>query len=76
MVSPSHILMNHSIRIICVVSAKINLEYVSRKEVKPTIPLIYEKILHVIIKDVEHLNLFDGPDIPIPESTVWIWSRS
>ena len=46
------------------------------KKQQPTIYLIYEKILQITVKDVEHLNLFDGTDIPIPESPVWIWSRS
>ena len=38
--------------------------------------MIYEKILRVTVEDVELSYLFDGPDIPIPESPVWIWSRS
>ena len=38
--------------------------------------MISEKNLQVTVKDVEHSNLFDGPDIPIPDIPVWIWSRS
>ena len=37
---------------------------------KPTIDLIYEKILQVTAKKFEVLNLLDGPDIPIPDSRV------
>ena len=46
------------------------------KKRQSTIDLIYEKIIQATVKDVEYLNLFDGSDIPIPESLVWIWSRS
>ena len=46
------------------------------KKLQPTIDSTYERIIELKVEDVENLNLFNGADIPITESPVWIWSRS
>ena len=42
----------------------------------PTLDTMYQKVLEVTVQDVEHLSLFMGPDIPTPDSKVWVWSSS
>ena len=49
--------------------------FLERKR-QPAIDSIYERIIELKVEDVENLNFFSGSDIPIPESPVWIWSRS
>ena len=46
------------------------------KKGQPTTDSMYERIVDVLVKDAENLNLLSRSDIPIPESSVWIWSRS
>ena len=38
----------------------------------PTLDTVYQKILELTIQDIEHLSLFAGPDIPTPDSNVWV----
>ena len=46
------------------------------KKKLPTVDHIYEKICDLKVKDVAHLNLFEGDEFPAGESNIWIWSRS
>ena len=42
------------------------------KDKVPTLDTIYQKIVEVIVQDLEHLSFFTGPDIPTPDSKVWV----
>ena len=46
------------------------------KKKLPTVDHIYEKNSGLKVRDVSHLNLFEGDGITASESNVWIWSRS
>ena len=46
------------------------------KKHQPTIDNIYERIVGVQVKDVVHLNLFRGSQLPSLDGQVWVWSRS
>ena len=46
------------------------------KKSQPTTDSMYERIVDVLVKHAENSNLLRRSDIPIPESSVWIWSRS
>ena len=45
------------------------------KKHQPTIDNIHVRIVDIQVKDVVHLNLFPGSELPSLDSQVWSWSR-
>ena len=59
--------------LICVVRKVIRDMFLEKKQ-QPTLDTIFANILNLKVKDVEHLNLFHGVEIPESKSKIWYWS--